>query len=542
MLNSLTVRALLRLVLVGTTALLLVITAIVWVSVGSISDAANEMGQGKDVVADILPPPLYAIEAELTVHRLEDAEAGEVPALLDKLASLKKDYDTRNAYWETAPLDPEVKKSLLGDQKRAADEFWKLAAGDFTAAVKQNDRARIRQLGERIHKIYQDHRQGVDGTVKIASTYADNTLQALQDTSGRVRLVVTLLAGIGGLGMAGFLALVAAEILRRLGGEPLDMQVAARRIASGDLTERLAVGTGDTVSLLATIADMQSHLRETINQSRQAAESVAAAARQLAVSSHQVAQSSSQQSEASSSMAASVEQVTVSISTVADNATSAHGIAGETGSLSAEGRTLVQDTIEGIHQIAESVTRSSEVIRTLGEQSSQISSIVNVIKEIADQTNLLALNAAIEAARAGEQGRGFAVVADEVRKLAERTTASTQEIAAMISAIQLGTQNAVQQMEEGRTQVNDGVQMAAKTGEAMARIQAGMEKVLRAVEEISGALREQSAASTQMAQDTEKIAQMTEENNNAVTEVSRSATRLQDLAASMMATVSRFRL
>ena len=241
-------------------------------------------------------------------------------------------------------------------------------------------------------------------------------------------------------------------------------------------------------------------------------------------------------------MAAAVEQVTVSISHVAESAASARSLAEETGSLSTEGKDLVQNTIGEINKIADSVSKSSEVIHTLGEQSNKISSIVNVIKEIADQTNLLALNAAIEAARAGEQGRGFAVVADEVRKLAERTSLSTKEIAVMIDAVQHGSKSAVQSMDEGRSQVGAGIQMAAQSGDSMARVQTATHQVIDVVEDISTALREQSSASVQIAQNVEKIAQMTEENSAAINEVSQSANLLEQLAAALKKSVSHFKI
>lgn len=542
MLNKLNVKSQLVGMLAGIVLLLISFAMVVWIVVGSISTAADGMGQGKDVVADILPPPLYVLEAELTVLQLQEAKGEEIAPLLAKLEALKNDYDERNTFWEKESLDPAVKKVLLGEQKQAADSFWKLVLGDFVAAVKQEDGARAKLLAGEASKFYVAHRSGVDATVKVASAYADNTLKELQNTSVRVRWLVLLMAGGGALLAAIIMTLVSGEILRRLGGEPLTMLEAAHRIAEGDLTVQLDVARGDMTSLLSAIGLMQTNLRKTIAHSSQAADQVSEAARGLAASATQVSKSSSLQSEASSSMAAAVEQVTVSISHVAGSAASARSLAEETGRLSTEGKNLVQDTISEINKIAESVSRSGEVICTLGEQSDKISSIVQVIKEIADQTNLLALNAAIEAARAGEQGRGFAVVADEVRKLAERTALSTKEIATMIDSVQHGTQSAVQRMEEGRTQVGTGVQMAARTGDSMARVQIATHQVIDVVEDISTALREQSSASTQIAQNVEKIAQMTEENSAAINTVSQSADHLQQLAIILKTSVGHFKI
>jgi methyl-accepting chemotaxis protein len=234
--------------------------------------------------------------------------------------------------------------------------------------------------------------------------------------------------------------------------------------------------------------------------------------------------------------------MTVSINLVNDSAKTAHALADDARQMSINGAKHVQETVGEMNTIAGSVESSTQVVRRLGEQSQKISGIVGVIREIADQTNLLALNAAIEAARAGEHGRGFAVVADEVRKLAEKTATSTQEIAAMIGEIQQGTRTAVKQMEEGSAQVATGVTVAGATGTAMTSIEAGAGKVLTAVDEISSALQEQAVAANQISQGVEKIAQMTEENSAAVNAVSQSAGELQKLAASLKANVGRFRL
>ncbi|GHU17945.1 hypothetical protein FACS189475_02600 [Betaproteobacteria bacterium] len=181
-----------------------------------------------------------------------------------------------------------------------------------------------------------------------------------------------------------------------------------------------------------------------------------AAVESLSTAAQQVAASSANQSSSTSAMAASIEEMTVSISTVSNSATDAQAVAHEAGEISDQGGGIIGQTVSEMGVIAQTVAQASQVIQTLGSESQQISSVVQVIKEVADQTNLLALNAAIEAARAGEQGRGFAVVADEVRKLAERTAQSTGDISTMIGKIQVSAREAVEEMEQVVQQVGSG--------------------------------------------------------------------------------------
>ncbi|MGH8672428.1 MAG: methyl-accepting chemotaxis protein, partial [Burkholderiales bacterium] len=281
-------------------------------------------------------------------------------------------------------------------------------------------------------------------------------------------------------------------------------------------------------------------LKSAVSEVQTAGDVLVKAASRLSSGSDQVAASSSEQSQAASAMAATVEEMTVSIAEVAQGARDAQDISAHSGQLSERGSAVIHDTVQGMKQIAQSVRSSSEVIRRLGEHSDQISNIVHVIKEIADQTNLLALNAAIEAARAGEQGRGFAVVADEVRKLAERTTQSTQEIAAMIEKIQSGTRSAVASMETGVAQVDAGVDLAHQATEAINQIKDGSLRVVGVINHISAALKEQSSASNDIARHVENIAQMTERNNNAVQASAHAAHDLQRLAVSLKLVASRF--
>jgi methyl-accepting chemotaxis protein len=234
--------------------------------------------------------------------------------------------------------------------------------------------------------------------------------------------------------------------------------------------------------------------------------------------------------------------MTASIDQISEHARTAQQVSVESGSLSEQGGRIVDDTAREMECIADTVNESARIIEQLGKHSESISAIVNVIKEIADQTNLLALNAAIEAARAGEQGRGFAVVADEVRKLAERTTKSTTEISDMIGAIQQGTKGAVDSMKSGVTRVAEGVTLSRRAGESIAKIQQGTQEVRQSVGDISNAMSEQSLASNEIARGVEHIAQMAERNSVDVRTTADTVLRLEQMASTLQTEVKRFRV
>ncbi|MDP4174442.1 MAG: methyl-accepting chemotaxis protein [Bacteroidota bacterium] len=310
------------------------------------------------------------------------------------------------------------------------------------------------------------------------------------------------------------------------------------RLAAGDLTVNVEENEKDDIigKLRDQLRLMIDNLRVLITQVKDAVEATASASAQISSSTEEMSSGAREQTMQSTEIASAVEEMTKTILETSKNTSMASSSAREAGEKAKDGGKVIVQTIEGMNKIADVVTRSAGTVVALGNSSNQIGEIIQVIEDIADQTNLLALNAAIEAARAGEQGRGFAVVADEVRKLAERTTKATKEIAEMIKHIQKDTSEAVESMTLGTKEVENGKQLANSAGTALDEIISATEKVSDIITQVAVAAEEQSKASDEISRNIEAITTVTEETSmgisqiaNATGDLSRLTNTLQDL-------------
>ena len=436
---------------------------------------------------------------------------------------------------------------LTEEEKVLAADFWDKRA---TWVAKLNEAKQVIANGSyglqamaAFLKAGREERKTAQAALDKLMTYQETVArQEFEAAAARVRVdlmiyvVLVIIGVIGVLGTSWF-------TIRHITGSLEAAGCAVDAIAKGDLTRQVPqTGTDEVGVMLAKLAAMQGGLRELVGAVRNNVETLNRSAQELNGSAAASARAGETQSEAAASMAASVEELSVSIDQVEEHARDARGITQSSGSQSEEGGRIIHQTADEMRNISDAVNATAGTIRQLEEVSGQISSIVNVIKDIADQTNLLALNAAIEAARAGEQGRGFAVVADEVRKLAERTAKSTQEITGMIGKIQQGTQRAAQEMESGVQRVNDGVQLAHKAGDSVIGIRTSAEQVTRAVDDINLALKEQAVAAREIAQKVERIAQGAEANSSATSQTATSARQLGALANDLQRLAGRFQV
>lgn len=313
-------------------------------------------------------------------------------------------------------------------------------------------------------------------------------------------------------------------------------------IAAGDLTQRVDCSSNDEIGdlakgfnvLIAEIADI-------INNVQSTAGNVAAAATQVAASSEQMASSTDQQRDQLNQVSAAVEQLSATINEVSGRTAEVSRQSTDAGAHASEGGRIVANTVQEMDQIASQVETTSNAVSMLSAKADQIGDILVVINDIAEQTNLLALNAAIEAARAGEHGRGFAVVADEVRKLAERTQTATQEVSSSIAEIQHSTNEATSMMSTSRNRVTSGVEMAQQAGNALGSIVEGSNLVAQSVDSIAAAVEEQSATSSEIARAIESISAAADDTTRGAGEASTAANQLSGSAESLRELVTRFK-
>ena len=474
-----------------------------------------------------------------------------------------------------------VRISLDKEMKRIRDQFGKIVAGKtgYVYIVRPTDEKGIgefvmhpkfqeQQIGqidlpEATRTILREVLERKDGLFRYSMADGNNAsrekiiyaatspawgwtvgtgswLDEYLEESHALRNLLILVSIVAALVLATMVYLLVSIRLRSLG----QMVQEVERISQGDLravVQGAEPGSRNEVHVIAqAFNQMAESMRSLVRGVSSSSSQVAVAANELQDAANSALTASEQASVSASGIAASVEELSVSITHVADNANQAAQISEDAKGVTGSGREVVYRAMTELERVAGDINESAALIQSLGERSKQISSVVGVIREIADQTNLLALNAAIEAARAGEQGRGFAVVADEVRKLAERTSLSTQEISTTVHAILEETGRAVQRMQDVSTNMSGSVGMARQAGDSLEIIDQRAQQTVEVVHGIADSTREQSSASQEIARLVENIAQAAEGSNSRAMRNSERAQNLQGLAADLQAQLARF--
>ncbi|MBA4382709.1 MAG: chemotaxis protein [Sideroxydans sp.] len=381
---------------------------------------------------------------------------------------------------------------------------------------------------------------GLHATEELITNQINSDAAVLQQSS-RIQLIAVLLGGL----VAILLTVAVSYWVAKSIATPLNEMVSftERAIVNNDFSGKVPEhGASEVIRTGKALNQLIDKFRKIILDTKKSSEQITVAAHALAVSSNEVKENSIVQSSAAESVAAAVEESSVSISETSNSAQAAAELVTNARADSENAGKIMQETVFKMNDVAKLIRASGDSVHHLDESSQKIGHIVQVIKEIADQTNLLALNAAIEAARAGEQGRGFAVVADEVRKLAERTGLATGEIGALIKAIQDDIGGTVVSMQQANLNAASSLELVNKSANALQKIDKDDIEVSNDVMSISNALAEQDAAIRQIAVNIEQIAQMTESNNNASTANNTTASELDGLALQLRNSVAVYKV
>ncbi len=462
-----------------------------------------------------------------------DQEKSVQNGLKKTFEALKKENAPDKA-WAIPKLEQLIKDHAdLGTAYHAALESFDKAdpeAGKrIDAAVKGKDRATNDGLHELVSTLKKGEFEHMGRQVQDSqSAYAES----------RALLFALIVVGLVVSGV--IVALTARQIASQIA---LVQETTEQVRQTLDLTRRIPVlGRHEMAQVAASVNALLEDFQAVVRRMKDAGSHVAHASGELSHSVARLSTAVDQQNESTAAMASSIEEMAVSITHVADSSTSAKTIAQESLANADQGGEVIEQATHEMADMAQTVQGSSRSMEALNQRTDEIGNIVGVIKEIADQTNLLALNAAIEAARAGEQGRGFAVVADEVRKLAERTTSSTQQIAEVITAIQAETHSAVADMHRVVSQVTANAEGARQAGESIRLIREGSLRVVNVSTDIASALAEQSAASELIAKQVEVISSKSEENMAAMGEAGEASAEMRRLSTEMREMVDRFRV
>ena len=478
------------------------------------------------------------IRMNLLAARLE-TDPFEVLAYADKVRS--------NVFKIEQILTAYRAKNPTGEEKRLFDAFIDarvkfgttavMPAIDLLQAEKYQEVDKLRK--EQGDPLYTKVSDAIDNLIDFQTKSAEHDFAAALKQARVVR-TISIAALVIGVVLSAALGIF---LTRGINRGVANLQKAATRLADGDLSARIATDRGDEIGHVAQSFDaMTDQFSNIVREVSLSSQNVGSTAAHLSSVAEQVTSSSRLQSDQASQAAAAIESLNAAFQQIASTAGDIEGAASEARAMAEQGNSVVSTAVKGIQEVANTVSESASMIADLGERSNQIGQILSVIKDIADQTNLLALNAAIEAARAGEQGRGFAVVADEVRKLAERTTSATSEISGMISGIQSETARAVAAMQKGSQQVAEGVAYANQAGDALQDINRSVAEAVSRIHEIASATRSQTAQSEQITAQMEQIAALAESNSASLQETNQSVHALLEQSGNLQQVVGRFRL
>ncbi len=514
----------------------------------------NQLKASEDLKSDILPPPLYAVDAFAAINEAFVAISVNDTTLRDrKLAEVKvaeTAYRKQAEFWKTN-TQTNTMSSQFQAVLKSNEEFYRIYNKDFFSAIQLGAISAAKPLGD-LAAAFEVNKQ----TVRSLTTELEKQTAETQSASNKLlTTILTLLALLGLLivsliwifGSRQAKTIDSAVLMLENDGQANQMAVLnlldeMGDLADGDLTVRAEVRENITGAIADSINYTIDSLRDLVTGINRASEQVNTATGQAQATSVGLLSAAEKQSAQITETTEAVGNMTRSILQVSSNASQASQVAQRSLQAATQGSLAVQNTIAGMNGIREQIQETSKRIKRLGESSQEIGEIVELISDITEQTNILALNAAIQAASAGEAGRGFTVVAEEVQRLAERSSEATKQIGAIVKTIQTDTNSAVAAMEKSTEGVVEGARLSDAAGKALTEIETVSNSLARLIQSISSATEAQTEVAATVTKNMQQIQEITSQTTEGTIQTTESIGQLAKLSEELRDSVSGFKL
>lgn len=499
----------------------------------------TQVVQDKDLIADILPPPNYIIEAYLTVQMLANPRyVAEQAQLKDKLNTLIQDYQTRHQFWQQQQLTTELQDTFLNRANTPAQQFFSLAQGNFLQAVASGDPQRINSALNQLDGLYQEHRKYIDQTVTLATRHQTEIEASTQNNIHQAVVFLSLFLLMALIIVGGVSYRIQTRFIRGLNSARQHLHV----IASGNLQQRHVTSHDELGALQQDINKTVTELTSLIQEIRQDAAQLTHRAAHLEQKNTEIVSNSSAQKTKIDELSTALLQISSTIQRLDNKAKSSSFEILSAEKNCTDSATDILATVDLVKHFVRDIQMTAAKVSVLSEKSGNIDAIVQTINSIAEQTNLLALNAAIEAARAGEQGRGFAVVADEIRGLAQRTASSTQEIAATIHEIRQDIEDSVHLMHTGLELADQSTQAVQHSQTSISSVEQTIHQVAERLQDVISGLHEQRHASDSVVDGIDAVLTLAGNNLEQTRSQEQIAIELTNLAGALQHSSDRFSL
>jgi methyl-accepting chemotaxis protein len=456
----------------------------------------------------------------------EDMRRAERKFLVEQDSSSVKSY-LEDSKRMRGPLES---SAISGEQKEQAFSALESYSDEFQNVV---------GLTESGNQLSKDMVATASHAIEFANTLRELQVDNMESDSKQATVLI-----FGATGAAVLLGILMAYLITRAITSPINHAVSiASEVASGNLTVHIDNSRTDEIGrLMAALAIMVTGLRELVRSIDAGAAEIAGSAEELSAVANQTSDGINRQKQETDQVAAAMNEMTATATEIARSAEQAFTVASNAADQATEGEHEVRETVSQVNSLAQEVSQSVEIIQRLQEETANIGTVLDVIKSVAEQTNLLALNAAIEAARAGEQGRGFAVVADEVRSLAHRTQSSAREIEALVTSLQNSAGNSVSAMESSASMASDTLRRATATGTSIERIARSVDEIKQYNNQIATASEQQTSVAEEINQNITSIRDVTDQSAASSNQAASSSSELAKLGCELQALVSRFKL